>query len=124
MITLTYGRKKPEDLDPGSIFWDALADNITLDDSHDHDGTDSARILTSNLTRGSVTVTSAAWTANADGTYKKSVTMPGAHTWGACQVQVFRTSDNAQIAATIVRTAATTFDLYAFAADDFTVLVT
>lgn len=75
METLTYGRKKPEDGDKGSQFWDALADNVTLDDGHDHDGSDSAQISSKNLTRGSVAVTSSGWSA--DGTrFRKTVTVP------------------------------------------------
>lgn len=129
METLSYGRKRPQDLDPGSDFWDALRDNITLDDSHDHDGTDSARILSSNLTRGSVSVPSSGWSVQqADGSYRYTVTMPGAHTWGACKVQVFYnggTDDGKLLNATLVKITSTTFYLYAWTSNQaFTVHVT
>ena len=129
MQTLTYGRKRPQDLDPGSVFWDALADNVTIDDAHDHDGIDSARILTSNLTRGSVAVPASGWSAQqADGSYRYTVTMPGAHTWGSCKVQVFYnggSNDGAPLNATLVKISSTTFYLYAWTSNQaFTVHVT
>lgn len=75
MLTLTYTRQKPENGDKGSIFWDALADNIVLDDAHTHDGVTSATIAAKNVTRGSVAVTGAGWAAS--GTrYRKTVTVP------------------------------------------------
>ncbi len=74
MDRLTYGRKKPEDGDKGSQFWDALADNVALDDGHTHDGAHSALIPSSNLSKGSVAVTDSGWSAS--GTrFRKTVTV-------------------------------------------------
>lgn len=115
MLTLTYGRKKPQNQDKGSVFWDALADNVVLDDAHDHDGSDSPKIQSYNLTRGSVSVLGTGWTGNSDGTYKKSVTMPGSHTWGNCKISVFLSGgadDGFEIYPTLVTTSSTTFEIW------------
>ncbi len=88
MNTLTYGRKRPDNGDKGSAFWDALRANITLDDAHTHDGLDSPLIPASNLTKGSVAVTNSGWSA--DGTlYRKLVTCPGDFTFAGSVVRYF-----------------------------------
>ena len=115
MQTLTYGRKRPANGDSGSTVFDALADNITLDDAHDHDGTDSQRITSSNLTRATISVTGTGWSAEAHGTYSKTVTLTGAYTWGACSIQVFCSGgddDGVQIHPKMVKLTSTTFDVY------------
>ncbi len=83
MLTLTYGRKQPEDGDKGSQFWPALEDNIARDDAHTHDGVDSPVIPTSNNTRGSVAVSSGSWLAN--GTrFRKTVTVASGYSLATC----------------------------------------
>lgn len=128
MDTLTYGRKRPANGDKGAPVFTALADNITLDDAHDHDGVDSQKINTSNLTRGSVSVTDSGWVAVGDGTFKKTVTMPGAHTWGACVISVFcsgGTDADLPVYPKMVKLTATTFELHSLVNNQaFTVLVT
>jgi hypothetical protein len=72
---LSYGYQLPQSGDRGTIVFDALEDNITQLNSHDHDGTDSDRIDAFSLARSTVAVTSASW--NVSGSYfKKTVTFP------------------------------------------------
>jgi hypothetical protein len=109
--TLTYGRKRPADGDRGSSFWDSLKDNITLDDAHDHDGTDSPALYTKGITPGTSAVTNSGWTA--DGAwYYKTVTMPTGWTWGSCQMSFFLNSDGNQIHPYTVKVNSTSYKLY------------
>jgi hypothetical protein len=78
MITLTYGHKKPETGDKGSTFFPALEDNIDIDDSHTHNGVNSSKIDSSNLTATELSVTAAGWVASGIW-YRKQVTYPGTH---------------------------------------------
>lgn len=82
VTTLPFGRKLPGRGDKGDPVFDALETNINLDDSHDHDGTDSDRIDTFNLSRSTtVAVTNSGWTGpDANGFYTKTVTFPAGHT--------------------------------------------
>ncbi len=86
--TLTYGRKRPDDLDKGSYFFDALRDNITTDDAHDHDGANSASLSSYNMATGSVAVTNSGWSASGV-IYRKSVTLAAGYTWGNCNIRFF-----------------------------------
>jgi hypothetical protein len=76
MITLAYGRKKPQNGDSGSIFWAALAANVVLDDAHTHNGTDSARLSGGDIQATTVELTNTGWTADGD-RYWKLATLPG-----------------------------------------------
>lgn len=78
--TLTYGRVRPETGDAAAVWMPALEGNVTLDDAHDHDGTDSALLPASsiNKTSFSSTVTSGQWSHDGGGTYSVLVTVPAA----------------------------------------------
>lgn len=52
--TLAHGRKRPVTGDPGSTWFPALEDNVTLDDAHDHDGTDSAQLTSTAFADGAI----------------------------------------------------------------------
>lgn len=78
MQTLTYGFKKPQTGDKGSIWFPALADNIQQLNDHTHNGTDSSRLTVASLTTVSATIDSSAWVAVAGqtGTYRRLITIP------------------------------------------------
>lgn len=76
MITLTYGRKKPQDGDRGAAWFPALDDNIVLDDAHTHNGVDSAFLPSSSFAKFSSTIVAAQWSSDGGGNYSKLVTVP------------------------------------------------
>lgn len=81
--TLSKGYILPETGDTGDIWFPALEDNITLSNSHDHDGTDGERIQPFNLNRSLVVVTSASWTSEGEGLFSKTVTLPTGYSMDA-----------------------------------------
>lgn len=76
-ITLTYGRKKPSDGDDSAQWFDNLEDNVDLDDSHDHDGVNSAKIDSGSIEKApTVEKLIADWTGGAIGEW--SLVVPSA----------------------------------------------
>ena len=74
--TLTYGRILPATGDAGSVWFPALETNIALDDAHDHDGTDSARLTSVAFTKFTSSIVAADWSSDGGGNYSKVVTVP------------------------------------------------
>jgi len=113
--TLTYGRKRPDNLDRGSVFFDALRDNVTKDDAHTHNGVDSPSLVVDKLAKFVVAVPSTGWTLDTDGTYYQTVTMAGSFVWGLVVIQAFGSGGTLAlqpIAAKYVKDTATTFRVY------------
>jgi len=77
MQTLTYGYKKPQTGDKGSVFFPALEDNIQRLNDHDHDGTDSAKLTAASVTSVAQTLLLANWVSVGDGLFRQLVTCPG-----------------------------------------------
>lgn len=57
--SLTYTRKKPSDGDDSSVWMDCLEDNVTIDDGHDHDGSNSAFISSGSISKDTIATMSA-----------------------------------------------------------------
>ena len=117
--TLTYGRKKPIQGEKGEPVFEALEDNIDLNDAHTHNGTDSAKLVPATFTPETADVASGSWAA--DGTkYKQTLTIPAAYSSAsrtmndiAMAVYEYDGADViAQIYPTIERVSDTTFDIY------------
>ncbi len=83
MLTLSYGYKKPETGDKGNVFFPALEDNITLLNGHTHNGTDSALIPVTSLTKSTQSILAAAWVVTSGGRYRQEVTLPSGFTFAA-----------------------------------------
>ncbi len=82
MLTLSYGYKKPQTNDKGSVFWPAMEANFQQLNDHTHNGTDSAKITAASSTVVTVAILAAAWgVALADGGYRQLVTLPGTVTY-------------------------------------------
>lgn len=120
VTTLSFGFKKPQVGDIGDPIFDALEDTIDQLNSHDHDGTDSDRVKSYSLTRGSVSVPATGWSASGS-LYRQSVTFPSGFStangsdWGSANIQVFfsgGTYDTAQCYPKMEKITATTFYLY------------
>jgi len=77
-ITLPYGRKKPEDGDKGSTWFDNLEDNIDLNDAHTHDGVTSAPIPSQNIGKNTSAIANASWlpVSGQQGTFSQTITLP------------------------------------------------
>lgn len=118
--TLTYGRVRPETGDTGDIWFEALEDNIDLDDAHDHDGTDSALLPPSSFAKFTSTIAAADWSDDGGGNYSKVVTVPagisGAATYNdikyyeiICQIGTAGSTFGDRIYPVIERESSTTF---------------
>jgi hypothetical protein len=92
MITSTYGVKIPQDGDKGSTVFKSLETNIELFRDHTHNGTNTAKIASTDLTKGEFTVST--WTALANGTGFQSgvITCPGSYTLLNCKMVFIITS--------------------------------
>jgi len=112
--TLTYGRKRPDDGDRGSTFFDDLENNITLDDAHDHDGTDSPLLPTSSFINTTQAIASGPWAAvsGKPGLYKQTVTLPGTLTYDGRGI-FFKDSTSGHIYnLKVEKVSATTYDVF------------
>jgi hypothetical protein len=90
MITLRYGRRKPENGNKGSIVFSALSDNIDLDDSHDHNDVNSPKIKSFNLNKGSRSIAAGDYVLDPDsGWYAAEVAMPSGYSLDTCNPYFF-----------------------------------
>lgn len=81
MITLRYGRQKPQNGNKGLPVFDALAANIELDDAHDHDGVNSPPIASYKLSRGTRDIAASGFVLDVPtGWYSQNVAMPAGYT--------------------------------------------
>lgn len=111
MQTLSYGYKKPESGDRGSVFWPALEDDIQQLNDHSHSGVDSVKLTSSSVTAVVQTINSASWADQGGGTYKQTVTMPGGMAYDDYGI-IFKLSAGDIIHPTVVKLTASTYDVY------------
>jgi hypothetical protein len=76
MITLSFGYKKPQTGDKGSIFWPALEFDIQRLNDHTHDGINSSKIPTTSIEAVNQVVLAANWGAGVNGTYAQTIIIP------------------------------------------------
>ncbi len=110
MNTLTYGRKQPEtgDDSQGATGWmDALSDNVALDDSHSHNGTDSSRLDSRAINSHTIT-TGTSWNLIAEGLYSMTVSMPSGLDFDK-YVMVFKDSNGQQAFLDVIKINASSF---------------
>jgi hypothetical protein len=85
MITLRYGRRKPENGNKGSLVFSSLVHNIETDDSHDHNDVNSPRIKSFNLSKGSRSIAAQDYTLDPDtGWFYADVPMPSGYSLDTC----------------------------------------
>jgi hypothetical protein len=112
MQTLSYGYKLPETGDQGATLFDALEDNITRLNDHNHDGVDSQQLTAQSIVGVAQTITSAGWSASgATGHYRQQVTLPAGFDFDLVQIG-FRTTAGAQIYPTVERISDTQYYVY------------
>ena len=103
MQTLTYGHKKPENSDTGDQIFPALADNVDLDDAHNHDGITSA--LVNIFTQ---VIPPVGWVVAAGGMFTQDVVMPAGYLYDE-RIISFRLSTGEPIFADVERIDASTY---------------
>lgn len=119
--TLTYGRVRPATGDAALTWMAALEGNVTTDDAHTHNGTDSAFLPISSINKSAkTTITAATWSSDGAGNYSATVTVPAAISGAAtyndnytyniyAKIATVGASYGRQIYPTITRTSATQF---------------
>jgi hypothetical protein len=76
MLTLSYGYKKPQTGDKGSVFFPALEDNFQRLNDHDHDGLNSKKLSATSVQSVAQTLLAAGWVGVGDGLFRQLVTCP------------------------------------------------
>lgn len=76
MLTLSFGFKKPQTGDRGSLWFPALEDDIQQLNDHTHDGITSSKLASTSITPTTQTLSSASWVLVAGGNYRQLVTVP------------------------------------------------
>lgn len=114
--TLSNGFVKPEVGNKGGTLFTFLSANWVKVNDHTHNGSNSEQIATSDLNKGSVAVTAASWTLDANsGMYRKSFTFPGDHTHGSSVIRAFfdgGTYDGQEVQPTIEKINSTSAYIY------------
>ncbi len=77
MQTLTFGYKKPQTRDTGSVLFTALEDNIQQLNDHTHNGTNSSKLTAAAVVASTQSILAAAWVATSQGNYRQLVTLSG-----------------------------------------------
>jgi hypothetical protein len=109
--TLSYNYKKPDSGDKG--FWTDLEDNFTQLATHDHNGTNSAKLsLTSINTPVSTITATTGWTSVNSTSWKASITMPNPFQFDSVEPQLRDSTTGEVLYLKIVKTGANTFDVY------------
>lgn len=73
---IDYGFILPNTGDKGSVWFPALEHNITQLSTHTHDGTNSAKITSTNIVCVTQAVAAADWVADGGGTFVQEKTLP------------------------------------------------
>jgi hypothetical protein len=76
MIVLSYGFKQPQNGDASSVWFPALAENVTLLNNHTHDGSNSSFLNAGSIAPASVDILAVNWTLVSTGIYTQTVTTP------------------------------------------------
>lgn len=79
--TLSYGFTKPVTNDRGPTLFPLLEDNWQQVNDHDHDGSNSAKISSANITATTETLASGSWVSEGSGQYSQTITLPAAYTY-------------------------------------------
>lgn len=111
--TLSYGFVRPAEGDLASVWMDALEDNVTQLNSHDHDGTDSALIAAASISKYTTTIASTGYTSLGNGNYSKVITVPAAITEiNSYLVQFYITATGVRVWPSVERASATSYTIY------------
>lgn len=112
MLTLTYGYKKPEDGDWGSVFWDALAFDIQRVNDHNHDGSNSPSISAGSFSVSTQSIDNANWVLVGAGVYRQLLTMPGLFTYDTRNISFRKATTGEILYLDTLKAAANTYYVY------------
>lgn len=88
MITLSYGFKKPQTGDKGSVFWPALEQDIQLLNDHTHNGVNSAKITAASISPVKLSLSSADWVSQGGGVYRMDVELANGQLYADCTITI------------------------------------
>ena len=113
-VTLSFGYKRPETGDRGNVFFPILEDNIDLVVAHDHDGTNSFKIVSASVLATTQAIPSGSWAAVAGqlGTFKQLVTMPVGLSYDQHNISFKLTTLGHQVYLTVEKVSAGSYDVY------------
>jgi hypothetical protein len=112
MQTLSYGFKLPEDGDKGAPLFQALEDNITRVNDHNHDGANSSPLTATSIVGVPANILSANWVANGPtGFYRQLVTLPPGFDFDLVQISM-RLSTGDYVSAEIEKVSDTQYYVY------------
>jgi len=112
MLTLSFGFKKPETNDSGSVVFPALESNIQKMNDHTHDGANSSKIPSSSITKVTTSILSAGWVLVANGIYKQTVTLPGAVSYDTTKIVFKLTATGHEVFPTVEKVSASQYDVF------------
>lgn len=113
METLSYGYFKPETGDKGSVWFPAMEANMERLNDHNHDGTDSALLPPSSISKFSGSISSGSWSSAGGGNYSQDITVPaGISEINNYFIKFYVTSTGYQLHLTWERLTATTYRVY------------
>lgn len=110
MLTLTFGFKKPQTRDTGTVLFTALEDNLQQLNDHTHNGVNSSRLSAAAVVASTQAILAAAWVLTSQGNYRQLVTLSGL-LYDEINIGI-RTSLGHTVAAQIEKVSATTYYVY------------
>ena len=111
MLTLTYGFKKPQTNDRGSVVFPALEANWQQVNDHDHNGVNSKKISSASFDKLTQTIAAGSWVLVANGHYRQLVTLPGTNLFDNVTLS-FRDDTGAWVYPTVVKNSSNTYYVY------------
>ncbi len=112
MLTLSYGYKKPQTNDRGSVFWSALEFDIQRLNDHTHNGTNSAKLTAASSMAVTIALASADWASIGGGLYRQLATISGSVLFADAAIQFRGTTDGKSYYLDYLKVSASTFYVY------------
>lgn len=112
MLTLSFGFKKPQTGDNGSVFFPALEGNFQQLNDHTHNGTNSSLLPTASLAVTTQSIASGSWSSLGGGNYRQLVTLTGGLQFDAVVVSFRDAATGNYLNLTVEKVSATTYYVY------------
>jgi hypothetical protein len=120
MIVLTNGYKLPETGDFGDVWFPALEDNIQRVNDHNHDGTNSEKLDSKNISATNQTVLAGDFSASGNA-FRATVNMPSGLSFDDCVVLAKDPTTKDQVYLKVEKITVSQFYLYTNFVQDFEV---